>query len=1264
MSVLVALLAAGCASGDGGGIGGDPEPSAKLTVTIDPLEGPIDEKSALNYVRGTITLTGTVTVSNGELDRVFIDEKNLAAPVEVAASAGTENEDGALVYPFSIDVDTTATYLKDPEDPNEEPRRVWPDGKRKIKVAAESTSGRRGNSTFEAIIDNTVPVLTCTGPVAQSAHVGDVNLQCCVEEENLSAVPVFISVDGGPVDQANPAMVLTEDDLDFNRCFSKPFDRGLQPTAEIDFNLGIADSAGNQALVTIADVRILRPPAFDGIKQNRTYIDNEAQPQDMDVGDIDGDGLIDVLVVTGQGARAYWGTADEATGKHTGTFPEYTVVSADDARWVLLRDVDKDGNDDVVLATKGTLDSYIEVWISRGREFMRLERLKLDHTPDPNGPEVRHEVSVITDADFDADGGLDYAIGGKALKEGLVVVHGLPTPLCTVQVGETVQEGPCGQVPDLKIIKSGKVFDRLERYYGVTDVTAISAGRFFSNSDALDIVVAREGLSDGVLSVCRNKGGKEGFASCQNVTIPGAEPIAAVAAVDYGSPQNLAATDTIDDLITFSTELTLRWTRTRGDGQFDNVYVDPNGGDRYVEFGYIGWLEEQGVQIRVEDVNIGGERWAFLPAGGPFVPRFPIDPTNNEVFEGCFTNFVFGTQVIDIALRDIDGENEFDMIVLDLGREVFPENLEEDDLTGRPSIATFLSDGKGGYKTTKAYGMCHTMPDGFVRGTALSTFQVADFNGDLYPDLVTFGHDIDEGSEFQGPAIPVNVRTGDQNGGGLIDKTRNGYLAPHDTWNDSTGGPGGADVKADDASWVAPTASASGNLDGDNRADVVLTLDQSYTLGEDEASGDSEVCPPCVAVEWHEVDNAFGVDNFEPEEGEGGVPQCCVNFTTPDEGGTPEIPATGYGGGSPIVRTSALVLTALPTSGAGSGTAIFGLTTSNDVTNPARITPNYAMAAGIRPRDVALADFNNDGLTDMATLMGAAPEAKFCKARLHPRVRLFLGDGLGKFTPYFLFPQSHNPLCQLAPGGFPNFNQTGGSLSAGSTNSKTVANELLDGYVCVEEIEGETIEYTGLYHPTYLYTGVDPVQLQTASFCGEQLPSLFSLNRSNGDISVLRNGWFDVPQRPLQRGKEHAVGTQVQAMSVQDVNSDQCNDLVVAMSSSHGIVPGTSDVEQYETQNLETFPLDAVPVAITVVDVNNDGYLDRITADTDNEVRFYLGDGRGGFVSAQTYLPLAEAPIEVRDVDLDLDGCRDLQIGGATRVSLLRNEACDALPAP
>ena len=232
-----------------------------------------------------------------------------------------------------------------------------------------------------------------------------------------------------------------------------------------------------------------------------------------------------------------------------------------------------------------------------------------------------------------------------------------------------------------------------------------------------------------------------------------------------------------------------------------------------------------------------------------------------------------------------------------------------------------------------------------------------------------------------------------------------------------------------------------------------------------------------------------------------------------------------------------------------------------------------SVAAGVNlTAIISSADFNGDGVVDLAVAAGDG-------------IHIVKNMGDGTFSPGFTF----------APAGF-----APTSLVAGDFNG--------DGFPDLAATSGGFV-YVLLGNPTGSLTaspsfaaGVNPTALAIGDFNGDGLADLAVVDSSRTDDNVIvlegnGDGTFSPFAPCLITGPGcPSAGVNASAIAVTDFTNDGVADLVVANAASNSVTV-LLGVGDGTFQTGISFPTGLGPVAVTIGDLNGDGRPDVLTAD-------------------------------------------------------------------
>lgn len=207
----------------------------------------------------------------------------------------------------------------------------------------------------------------------------------------------------------------------------------------------------------------------------------------------------------------------------------------------------------------------------------------------------------------------------------------------------------------------------------------------------------------------------------------------------------------------------------------------------------------------------------------------------------------------------------------------------------------------------------------------------------------------------------------------------------------------------------------------------------------------------------------------------------------------------------------------------------------------------------------------------------------------------------------------------------------------------------------------------GFAAPQIFATGNSPSWVTAADINGDGKPDLIITNAADLTVSVLLNSTtpgavnttFAAPQN-------FPTGAVPYSVSVADINGDSLPDLIVANDLDNTVsvylnttVPGSNTVTFAAPQ---TFATGSAPYSVTVADLNNDGRPDLVVADTGGSTVSVLvnltvpGSMTAAFASQQTFAT-GGTPHAVTAADINNDGKIDLVVTNSNNntVSVLLN---------
>ena len=292
-------------------------------------------------------------------------------------------------------------------------------------------------------------------------------------------------------------------------------------------------------------------------------------------------------------------------------------------------------------------------------------------------------------------------------------------------------------------------------------------------------------------------------------------------------------------------------------------------------------------------------------------------------------------------------------------------------------------------------------------------------------------------------------------------------------------------------------------------------------------------------------------------------------------------------------------------------------------------------ATGRSPSSVTSTDVNGDGKLDLMVANSISSS-----------VSVLLGNGAGSFAAKVDFTTGSSPFSVTSA----DVNGDG-KLDLIVANSSNFSNSVS---VLLGNGAGSFAAKTDFT------TGTAPVSVTSADVNGDGLVALIVATYGSNSVSVLLgNGAGSFAAKT-----DFAAGTDPISVTSADLNGDGLVDLIVgnfANPSVNGIVSVLLGDGKGGFTAKTDFDTGAMPASVASADVNGDGKLDLIVANTSsfsNSVSVLLNDRSNGFIE-QT--PVAAASgISITDADGDADW-----IGGSLKAQITAsNEAADTLYLP
>jgi len=335
---------------------------------------------------------------------------------------------------------------------------------------------------------------------------------------------------------------------------------------------------------------------------------------------------------------------------------------------------------------------------------------------------------------------------------------------------------------------------------------------------------------------------------------------------------------------------------------------------------------------------------------------------------------------------------------------------------------------------------------------------------------------------------------------------------------------------------------------------------------------------------------------------------------------------------TPSGSTGNYTLTGTVTSAPGSGTAPTGSVSFLDVTNA-----NYSLASvplagapsvlsyltastpstDADPFALVVGDFNNDGISDIATADNGADQ-----------LTILLGNGDGTFTAAASPSTGSNPYAI-----------TVGDLNGDGRLDLAVSN-IADGTVTILLGNGNgTFTAAALIS---LAAGSAPGAIIVADLNNDGILDLAVAEETTNQIFIFHGNGDGTFVSGTSLSTTLPVGSPPLAMATGDINNDGFPDLVV-LSAGNQINPFIGTSSGNFTALARFSPPATEAVSLALADVDGNGRLDLILADyASSTAVILLGDGSGGFTPSASAPTTGLGPYSLAIGDLNGDGFADI----------------------
>jgi hypothetical protein len=284
-------------------------------------------------------------------------------------------------------------------------------------------------------------------------------------------------------------------------------------------------------------------------------------------------------------------------------------------------------------------------------------------------------------------------------------------------------------------------------------------------------------------------------------------------------------------------------------------------------------------------------------------------------------------------------------------------------------------------------------------------------------------------------------------------------------------------------------------------------------------------------------------------------------------------------------------------------------------------------AAGAAPTEIAAADFDDDGNTDLAVtnqnVTGSSSAA----------VTIFSGDGA------FGFAASSIPRSEVGddPQGL-----VAADFDDDGDPDLAVTNNVSSGTVTLLENDG-----TGSFaRANRVSVGATPRLLAAGDFNGDGHPDLATPNNGSDDVSILENTLVASGAFTFSESRASVGGGPI-GIVADELTGDASTDLAVT-NGGDGTVSilendGTGSFAAVGSSP-ESVGTDPADLAAGMLDEDPGTDLAVVNTDDDN-VSFLLNDGTGDFDSFGTPQDVGNTPVGIAGAELNGDGTTDLAVG-------------------
>jgi hypothetical protein len=300
------------------------------------------------------------------------------------------------------------------------------------------------------------------------------------------------------------------------------------------------------------------------------------------------------------------------------------------------------------------------------------------------------------------------------------------------------------------------------------------------------------------------------------------------------------------------------------------------------------------------------------------------------------------------------------------------------------------------------------------------------------------------------------------------------------------------------------------------------------------------------------------------------------------------------------------------------------------------------LPVGSFPAAVVAADFNLDGKPDVAT------SNEFLN-----NVTVALGDCLGGFTS--VNSANNTGVTPIA--------MTAIDLNGDGDPDIVTANNGDDTFSILQNSGAANFTVTNGTSIDPSLTCTSTVGIASGELSGNNIPDLSFVCEVNG-VLCTRQGTGGSGAAAFGPPVCTTVGGTSEGVVMGNFNQDALNDVAISASALNVVQIGLSNGSGGLTDIPGTFPVATSPKGLARGDLNGDGFQDLVVADSGSaKVSALLGDGGGAFSFPSLDAQAGQAPYSVALADFNLDGKLDAAVvdTNANNVSLFLGDGAGHL---